>query len=204
MILLKFPTFRRLPVAILVLLLAACAQMPQKAVTGGGESGQAAREAMLQAQANWSFQGRVAINNNGQAGNARILWRQQGEDLDITLAAPVTRQSWRLVRTGGQARLEGIEGGPRVGPDAEALLAQATGWRIPIAALTRWVRGARADAELARVTYSAAGLPTALSEAGWAVEYKDWAGGDPPLPTRLFARQGDASVRLVIERWNVP
>lgn len=204
MIPLKLPTFRRLAVALLVLLLASCAHAPPRLVTGGGEAGQAAREAALVAQPRWSFEGRVSINNNGQAGTARIAWRQSGDDLDITLSAPVTRQSWRLLRTAGIARIEGIEDGPREGPDAEALLLKATGWRIPVAALAEWVRGVRADPASARVAYSAAGLPATLVEAGWTVDYKDWGAGEPPLPTRIFARQGEASVRLVIERWNSP
>ena len=204
MILLKLPTFCRPPIVILLLALASCAQLPQKGVTGGGEAGQAAREARLDARADWSFTGRVAIDNNGQAGNARIEWRQRGDDFDITLSAPVTRQSWRLVRTGGQARIEGIEGGPRAGTDAETLLREATGWRIPVAALADWVRGGRASPAAATVEYAPSGLPSVLAEAGWTVEYRAWQGGEPPLPTRLFARQADATVRLAIESWASP
>ena len=204
MILLKLPKPGVLPVAVLVLALASCAQVARKPAVGEGAAGQAAREAELARQADWSFTGRVAIDNDGNAGSARLEWVQRGADFNITLSAPVTRQSWRLARSGGRARLEGLEGGVREGSDAEALLLDATGWRIPVDSLDAWVRGSRADATRASVEYGPAGLPSILVESGWTVEYRAWGEGQPPLPARLFARQGNASVRLAIERWSAP
>jgi outer membrane lipoprotein LolB len=204
MIPLKFLRCRLLPVAMLALALSSCARIESRPATGGGAEGQAAREATLALRPDWSFSGRVAIDNAGQAGNARIAWLQRGDDFDITLSAPVTRQSWRLVREAGRARLEGLEGGVRQGDDAEALLRDATGWRIPVASLADWVRGRRTSATAATVEYGPSGLLSVLSEAGWTVEYRAWGDGQPPLPTRLFARQGQASVRLAVEHWDVP
>ena len=207
MIPLKFPRSGSWPLALpalLALVLAACAQAPVAVVTGEGATGQPAREGYLDAHRDWAFSGRLAINNDGRAGNARIEWVQRGDDFQIQLSAPVTRQSWRLVSEAGQARLEGLDGGTRRGPDAEALLLEATGWRIPVQALADWVRGARADARLASLEFGARGLPSVLEEAGWTVEYRAWGEGAPPLPVRLFARRGDASVRLAIEHWSTP
>jgi outer membrane lipoprotein LolB len=203
MILLKSP-MRGLCLAWLALVVAACAQAPIRPASGSGAGGQAAREAALRAETTWAFAGRVAIEHGGRAGNARIDWKQRGEDFEITLSAPVTRQSWRLVREAGRARMEGMEGGVREGGDAEALLLESTGWRIPVASLTAWVRGARASAATARLEYSPQGLPSVLVEDGWTVEYRAWGEGAPPLPTRLFARHEQSSVRLAIERWSTP
>lgn len=203
MILLKLP-MRGLWLAWLALVLAACAQAPSRPASGGGADGQAAREASLRGEDAWAFAGRVAIDHAGRAGNARIEWKQRGEDFDITLSAPVTRQSWRLVRESGRSRIEGMEGGMREGADAEALLLESTGWRIPVASLAAWVRGARASAAAASLEYSPQGLPSVLVEDGWTVEYRAWGEGTPPLPTRLFARREQSSVRLAIERWSTP
>lgn len=204
MIPLKFPFPGRWTIALLVLGLASCAQAPVSMVSGAGAIGQPMREAYLDSHRDWTFSGRLAISNEGKAGNARIEWVQRGDDFNIQLSAPVTRQSWRLVREGGQARLEGLDGGIRQGPDAEALLLEATGWRIPVQALADWVRGARADATRASLEFGARGLPSVLEEAGWTVEYRAWGQGDPALPVRLFARRGEASVRLAIEHWKTP
>lgn len=161
---------------------------------------QAARETELARRPNWSFDGRLAISQGGQGGNARIQWAQRGDDFDIRLSAPITGQSWRLRQQAGVANLEGMEGGARVGPDAEALLSQATGWDIPLAAMASWVRGVRSGAA-GQLEFSSAGLPASLVQDGWTVEFRGWTTGPLPLPDRIFARRPDASVRLVIERW---
>lgn len=177
-----------------------CAPAPTRPPMVGDENTQAAREADLAKAPDWSFSGRLAVSSQGNAGNARIDWTQRGADYDIRLSAPITRQSWRLRKEGERVSLEGLEGGTREGDDAEAMLRQATGWRIPVPALASWVRGARA-AGPAQLEFDAAGLPAVLSQGGWAVEYRGWTEASPPLPSRVFARDGEASVRLVVERW---
>ncbi len=169
----------------------------------GDETLQALREAQLARYPAWSFTGRLAVNQGNDGGNARIEWRQDGEDFDIRLSAPITRQSWRLRQVAGKISLEGMSGGLREGADAEALLMEATGWRIPLAAMAAWVRGVRASGP-ADLGFDGFGLPSTIRQAGWAVEYRGWSTQEPPLPTKVFARQGDASVKLVVDRWDSP
>lgn len=164
---------------------------------------QSAREAMLAGQSQWTLAGRLSVSAAGDGGSGRIEWQQRGEDFDIRLSAPVTRKSWRLQRLGGQATLEGLEGGVRTGTDAEALLLEATGWRIPLAALADWARGARARGP-ATIEFTPTGLPALIAQQGWQVEYREWDAADPARPRRVFARQGDATVRLVVESWGMP
>ena len=100
--------------------------------------------------------------------------------------------------------LEGLEGGTREGDDAEALLLEATGWRIPVTAMAAWARGARAPgARRARQSTRRAGRRDSAQQ-GWTIEYRGWFAGEPPLPQKVFARQGEASVRLVVDAWDAP
>lgn len=190
--------------ALALLALAACAPVSPRPAAVADEAAQQAREAALAAQPDWAFRGRVAISQGEQGGNAGIRWRQHGADFDIELNAPVTRQSWRLASRGGQVTLAGLEGGERHGPDAEALLLEATGWRIPVAAMAAWARGARGPGSAAELASDAAGRPATLVQDGWKVEYRGWFPGQPPLPQKVFARQGEAGVRLVVEAWEAP
>lgn len=197
--------FRRIAVGsagLLVLGLAACSTPAPRPLAEGAEA-QTQREAQLRLRPDWSFAGRIAVSDGGNAGNARIEWSQHGQDFDIRLVAPITGQSWKLSRVGSEVSLEGLEGGVRRGGDAEALLQQATGWRIPVADMSAWVRGLRAGDE-ARLEFSPDGLPANLAESGWNVEYRAWNREVQPMPTKLFARKGTASVRLVIDRWTEP
>lgn len=205
MILLKSITILRSRVfaAAACFAVAACAPVATRAPAVADTDAQAARELALAATTRWSFSGKVAVSQSGDGGSARIDWTQAGPDFDIRLAAPVTRQSWRLSRHGGVARLDGLAGGPRQGPDAEALLLEATGWQLPVDTLAAWVRGTRAGAGAA-LESDPQGRPSLIHEQGWTVEYRAWDAGSPALPLRVFARKDAASVRLVIERWSAP
>ena len=156
----------------------------------------------------WSFEGRVAISNAGKGGNGRIDWKQDGTGYVVSLSAPVTRQSWRLIGDSHSeaGRLEGLEGGPREGEDAEALLLAATGWEIPVNALSEWVLGQAAQGyPVESRGYSAAGTVQSLVQAGWNIDYVEWhpaQGDQPALPRRIEAARDAAKVRLIVDRWD--
>lgn len=200
------------------LLLAACAtRAPQASLPPplsapgaiqAAENAQAQRAAWLNTHPQWSFEGRVAINNAGKGGNGRIDWQQDGPRYVVSLSAPVTRQSWRLIGdTHSEAgRLEGLEGGPREGEDAEALLLEATGWDIPVNALARWAQGVSAEGlPTENQDFSTEGRLQTIEQAGWRIDYREWfdaAGQQPQLPRRIEARRDRATVRLIVDRWD--
>ena len=193
----------------LAVLLAACVAQPvRQAPPVAGPDAAAAqrtRAAVVATHAQWSLQGRVALANGRNGGSGRIDWRQDGPRFEVALSAPVTRQSWRLSGDAGHARLEGLDGGPREGADAETLLREAGGWVIPVSALASWVRGI-ADTGLppAALQFSADGHLAQLRQAGWTIDYADWrphGGIGIDMPHRLNASSGDARVRLVIDAW---
>jgi outer membrane lipoprotein LolB len=196
---------RLLLAALAGLLLAACAPAPTRPVVGvereHARALQLERERAVAAQPAWAFAGRVAISTGRDGGSGRIEWSQLGEDFDVRLSAPVTRQSWRLQRAAGAVRLEGLEGGAREGADAETLLFEATRWRLPVADLAAWVRGVRGSGSPATLSFDEAGRLEAIEQSGWRVEYGAWTADPLPMPTRLQATRGEARVRLAIERW---
>ena len=147
----------------------------------------------------WSLQGRVAISAGAQSGSARIEWQQPRFDrYEVTLSAPVTRQSWRLAVDDGHATLLGLEGGERSGPDASALLREATGWDIPVASLRYWLRGLPAEGEVTTYWFGAGQQLVGLEQGGWRIDFtRDGAA----LPTRITATRGESRVRLVIDQW---
>ena len=163
---------------------------------------QSAREALLAAVDGWRLQGRVAFAGGGEGATARLSWVQEGDRFDIRLSAPVTGRSWRLWGGPDGATLEGFDDGPRRAADAEALLFEATGWRLPVRQLPAWVRGARGAGPASDLAVDTAGRPIAFVQDGWHLAYRDWWAGDPALPRRLFADAEGASVRLVVAEWS--
>ncbi|MFO3706126.1 lipoprotein insertase outer membrane protein LolB [Xanthomonas codiaei] len=178
-------------------------------VSDDARAAEAARQAWLQAHPQWSFQGRVAISKGRDGGSGRIDWQQDGAHYRVQLSAPVTRQSWVLTGDSatGAGRIEGLDGGPRSGPDAEQVLREATGWTIPVNRMPDWVRALRiAEAGAQRVDLDAAGRLRTVHQDGWTIDFLAWAlAGDglPELPQRIEARQGEAKVRLLVDQWTV-
>lgn len=202
------PAARLFGVAALALLLGACASAPGKRSPPSGQvvpaadaaAREAARIARLRGQDAWALSGRIAVSNAGKGGSGRIEWNQRGDAFDVALSAPVTRQSWRLSGGPDGARLEGLDGGPREGGDAAALLREATGWEIPVAALADWLRALpAAGGAQAQIAPEADGRPQSIEQGGWRIGYEWPATGD--LPARLDARRDGARVRLIVDQW---
>ena len=170
------------------------------------EARQDTREALLAQQPRWDLQGRIALSNGRQGGSGRLEWQQDGPNYTVALSAPVTRQSWRIVGDAAAVRLEGLEGGTRVGDDPAQLLREATGWDIPVTALADWVRGGRATAGgPAQLRFDADGRLAELEQAGWTIAYEDWRAQPAlglELPGRLTASRDQARVRLVVDQWD--
>jgi len=193
--------------ALALVLLAGCAAVPvrEAPVAVDPEQAQArqqARQVQLEAIPDWSMQGRIALSVGDRGGSGRLDWQQRGPAFRVSLAAPVTRQSWSLAGAPDAATLDGLEGGPRSGPDAGALLQEATGWPIPVAAMAWWVRGLASPG--GEIEFDPDGRPRRLVAEGWTVDYQEWqpaAGPWPEMPRRLQAVREGARVRLVVDGW---
>lgn len=204
------PLWRIAPLVILAVV-AGCATVPTARVLSPeqqalAERQQTAREAELRRQVDWSLAGRIAVSNGGNGGSGRIDWLQDRAGYRVALSAPVTRQSWQLSVDGatGLARLDGLDGGPRTGPDAATLLREATGWDIPVTALGDWVRGMRSPSSGSAVVQFGPDLrPARIAQAGWDIAYT-WpeATSGGTLPSRIDARRGEARVRLIVDQWS--
>ncbi|HET7929803.1 MAG TPA: lipoprotein insertase outer membrane protein LolB [Rhodanobacteraceae bacterium] len=190
--------------ALAGLLLAACAPVRvQRPGTAEQLAAQAAREQQLGAQHDWSLQARFAASDGQHGGSGSLDWIQHGDRYEFTLRAPITGKSVRLDGGPDGAVLAGLDGGPLAGADASAVLNEAFGWRVPVADLAYWVRGLRALGAAATLTFGANGLPAALDQDGWHVEYRDWyADRKPPLPRKVYASRQPYSVRVLIQTWN--
>jgi outer membrane lipoprotein LolB len=186
-----------------MLALGACATPRVRPVAADAAllAAQAAREQALAAHATWTLRGRLGVSDARDSGSGSLEWIQAGARFRFSVHAPVTGKTWVLAGDAQHAVLEGLRERPVEGGDAASLLERELGWRVPVAELADWARGLRA-AGAARITFRADGLPAAIEQDGWTVEYLDWdESRDPPLPSKVFASKGDYKVRLAIREW---
>ncbi len=197
---------RWLGVLLVIVLLAACAPVRIKG-NSATLTAQAAREKQLAGHDHWTLTGHLGVSDGQHGGSGRLTWVQNGERFQFTVRAPITGRSFRLSGGPDGAVLEGLDQGTVRGPDAQALLARALGWRVPIKPLHDWVRGLRSGGATsgAVLRFGENGLPSLLKQDGWTVQYRDWFDNiDPALPRKVYAAHGDYHVRLSIRSWSAP
>lgn len=200
-------SFFRIVAAALPLLLAACASAPPVRMQGDAAlmQQQETRERALADTDHWTVQGQLGVSDGKDGGSGTLTWVQDGERYEFIMRAPVTGKSFRLSGDARGALLEGIDGGPLRGPDAETLMMKALGWSVPLHNLRAWVLGLRADSGPAELAFGANRLPSLLQQDGWDVDYRAWdESRQPPVPTKVFATKPPYRVKLAIESWSFP
>jgi outer membrane lipoprotein LolB len=183
--------------------LAACApvRVKESAQTNAAQS---AREAKLAPIRSWTLTAHIGVSDGKDGGSGELVWKQNGDEYDFTVHAPVTGKTWKLSGDASRATLEGVDPQPDTGRSPEQLLKDRLGWDVPLAQLSEWVRGLRAKGSSPSTTYDAQNLPTVIEQDGWKVEYRDWfTDRNPPLPKKVFATRGNSRVRVSIEDWAI-
>ena len=193
--------------ALAPLLLVACATTPQLVRNKGDVAAlaqQEARERQLANADHWVLQGKLGVSNGQDAGSGGFTWTQEGDHYEFVFRTPITGNSYRLTGGPDGAELDGADGGPQRGPDAEALMRRALHWEVPLDELRAWVLGVRAQGAQAELSFGDNRLPSALQQDGWTVTYPAWdTTRQPPLPAKVFAEKPPYKVRLAIESWSM-
>jgi outer membrane lipoprotein LolB len=193
----------RILAAALPLLLVACAPVVRMKGDAGLLNDQAKREQALAHADHWTLQGRLGVSDGKSGGTGSFSWTQNGDQYEFVLRGPaISGMNFRLSGGPDGALLEGLDGGPVHGSDAEVLMHKALGWDVPLRDLRAWVLGLRADSGPAELSFGTDRLPSLLQQDGWAVDYREWdATRKPPLPTKVYAGKPPYTVRLSIESW---
>lgn len=197
-------------------LLAGCASLPEPVPDGSPEELYALRHAALVSLTVWELRGRVAFRAPGEGWQAGLRWvhREDAQSLDLT--GPFGGGYLRLTEDDDGARL--TDSAQRVyhAADATSLLAQTTGWAVPLDGLDHWVRGLPIPDAPARRELDARGRLKRLVQRGWNIEYLaygEFSGRE--LPSRLYISRElppdtalgpedpRLEVRLAIQSWSL-
>lgn len=160
------------------------------------------RRAVLEAQDQWAFAGRIGASAGDEGFNGKLRWRQHEDDFSATVSGPLGVGTVRIEGSGDHVTLTDKQGETTELADAESDLRFRYGWTIPVKSLRYWALGIP-DPSVPTVTrFGDNGLLDEMQQGEWLVtitEYRD--GGGQPMPRRLTAVNADAKVRLVIDKW---
>ena len=90
--------------------------------------------------------------------------------------------------------------------DAESLLQQQMGWRLPLHNLRYWVRGIPVPAthKMPQLAFDETGRLARLRQAHWEISYPAYRQTNGlELPRKVFLENSEFNVRLVIDNWGL-
>jgi outer membrane lipoprotein LolB len=163
-----------------------------------------ARNQQLSAITNWNITGMLAIRNPKDNISASLHWQQTGKNYTLNLFGPMGTNAYKLTGNAHQISLQNPRGQMFYASTPEQLLAQQTGWNLPVSHLYYWIRGLPVPGMPAQKRMDVYHHITQLEQDGWQVQYLRYtARNHIDLPTKIFIRAKDLSVKLIISDWQV-
>jgi outer membrane lipoprotein LolB len=128
-----------------VIFLAACSSVPLTKTDQAGLAGlyQARHDNLLSLE-QWAFEGRLAVNDGQDGGSGHFNWQRHGEASSMDFHGALGRGAWRLEADRNGAVLELADGEIDRAPSVGQLVERRLGWKIPVDALSWWVKGCTA------------------------------------------------------------
>lgn len=152
------------------------------------------------------LEGRISVKTETQSFSGGIGWMHRGDDDEILLSTPLGQGVAELRGTRAGVTLTDNEGRQYQAADAETLLEQHLGVRLPVRGLLYWLDARPRPDSPYGVEADSDGRVGALTQDGWRIDYGRYAlEGGRWLPGRLFARHGEGvEFRLVVDTWQLP
>ncbi len=183
---------RRAALAAVLALLAGCATQPAPPATV------AAARPVFPA---FELAGRLSATDGERGASGRLDWIHTPSSDEWTVYNPLGQVAAQLVSTPLGAELRTAEGRAVQASDARELIPRLVGVPVPLDGLSHWVQ-ASAPPGARVLALDAAGRPARISDEGWIIDYREYAGPEPTArPRRIDAHWGDAQLRLIIDEW---
>ena len=194
----NLPTF-----LLLAIFLSACVQAP---VENRISPSWNARKDELRGLETWDLKGRIAVRTSDESGSGSLHWTQRRDKYDLRVIAPFSGGVYELSGADGAVSLRTPDDGLLQAGNAESLLYQAAGWRVPVSELVFWIRGLPAPSlQVDRLLFDGENRVSELSQGGWSIRYKRYTEvGGVSMPARLDLENGQVRVRLSVREWNLP
>lgn len=152
----------------------------------------------------WTLQGVAGIRTAKNAWTASLFWQQQKSAYQLHLFGPLGMNRIQLAGNAEQVTLSTSSQAPITAQDAQSLLQQQLGWKLPVNHLQYWIRGIPAPDKKAKLTKDNFNHLLTLQQDGWEINYQQYSNIDGiDLPTRLNLTNPQIQLRLVIKQWQL-
>lgn len=155
----------------------------------------------------WSARGEFAVQTAAHAETAWWRWDQAGAHRRLVVLGPLGRVVLTMTAEPGKVRVASGNGRQYRGSRARPLVERLTGWRLPTADLSYWLRGVPRPGHAAR--FQRVGGIQVLEQDGWQVQFLRFAPVQGlSLPQRLVLTWPSPAhpqirLRLFIQQWRI-
>jgi len=152
----------------------------------------------------WKIKGRTVITQGREAWNVGLRWQEDRALYQIKLEGPFSQGGVTLDGNQEQVVLTMMTGEKVASTNPEDLISEVVGWNLPVSALRDWIRGLPyGEQTIESVTYDDEGRITHLVQQDWEIEYMRYVPfKNYSMPSKIFIKHPDLSVRLVITSWD--
>lgn len=163
------------------------------------------RVSTLSSIENWDLKGLIAIRQSKDAVSANWTWQQQANHhYTISLFGPLGSNSVQLTGSPDHVSLEMSDGKKFTAKTPEELVAQQSGWRLPVSSLYFWIRGLPVPGVPSQKQFDTEKHLTTLIQQGWRIQYLNYTPvNQMDLPSKMTLNNAELNVKIVIKHWQL-
>jgi len=165
--------------------------------------GWSTREQTLSQIKTWNLKGLIAIRTDKGADSASLNWQQHNQHYMLSLFGPLGTNAYKLSGFPGKVTLINPKGQTFSADSPEQLLAQQTGWRLPLSNLNYWIRGLPAPGAATKQLDQYNHI-IQMHQGSWEIRYLRYTSvGNHDLPNKIFINSPQLSVKIIISEWQI-
>ena len=168
------------------------------------------REKILTGIQNWNINAVIALRTSAgnQGGSANLQWQQKYKNYTILVFGPLganlVKLSGQLSDQPGSVSLETANGQKMTASNIEQLLAQQTGWQLPVSELYYWIRGLPVPNLPAQKQFDAYFHLIKLNQQGWTVSFLYYTTiNQIDLPMKILLENSRMKIKMNINQWDI-
>jgi len=187
--------FKEIFCIILISLLTSCATMPTKIYPFTHSRTEQIQQ--FKAITQWNLSGILSIRTNNSGGSAHWSWQQMGENYTILLSGPLGAGSVRITGKPNLILLQTANGKKISATTADQLLAEQTGWPLPIANLYYWIRTLPAPKSAYQQQLNSNNQIIFLKQKNWEINYQ--YANNKIFPTQITVKNPDILIKIIVK-----
>ena len=190
----------------LALFLAGCATVREQPAPLNQPISWQERKTTLAQLHHWNISAIMAIQTRAgnEGGTANLKWQQSNQNYNLLLYGPFGADAVKITGQPGHVSLETADGKKFTAKTPELLLAQQTGWQLPVSDLYYWIRGIPTKSPSSAMQFDPSNRLAHLNQAGWTIDFLRYSTvNQMDLPTKLTLETKDIRVKIIINQWQI-